>query len=89
MAESTYKSGWCHTGRHDRCLGAYAGCACTCAHHSAPPPERPVPVAVHCFFGCPHAEQQPTPAATHDAMERHYFEAHRADIARAVGWLKA
>lgn len=29
-APSTYRSGLCATGRHDRCRGAYGPTTCTC-----------------------------------------------------------
>lgn len=45
-------------------------------------------VAVRCFFGCDHLVRDTDPAAAHDAMERHYIARHRADLDRAVGWIK-
>jgi hypothetical protein len=43
-APSTYRSGWCSSGYHDRCRGTYAGVDCTCQHHEQPEPEPPVHV---------------------------------------------
>lgn len=42
---------------------------------------------VHCFWSprCQHVEKALTPEAAHRAMERHYTEAHEADIKRVVG----
>lgn len=39
MAEQTlprYRSGWCGTQSHERCLGRYAGATCSCGCHRAP-----------------------------------------------------
>lgn len=52
-APSTYRSGHCSAGFHDRCRGTYAGVQCTCPHHSEPVPE-PEPEVL---------EQPPGPAA--------------------------
>lgn len=35
---STYVSGHCAVGAHDRCRGAYVGTDCTCSCHSEPEP---------------------------------------------------
>jgi hypothetical protein len=83
-----YQSGFCGSRRHDRCRGGYAGVECTCTCHTEPEPEpEPVVVTVHCFFGCPHVVQQPTPEAAHAVMELHYFDSHRPQIRAAIGWM--
>lgn len=82
---SNYVSGHCGSGCHDRCTGAYAGVTCGCPHHTEPAP--PPLVAVHCFFACDHLVLDPDPRTAHDVMEAHYFQAHRPEIAAAVGWL--
>jgi len=44
-------------------------------------------ITVHCFFvaRCQHTEQAADARSAHDAMERHYFTQHRAEISRMVG----
>jgi hypothetical protein len=81
-------SGHCGIRRHQQCRGLYAGHPCPCDCHSEPEPEpEPAEITVHCFFRCPHVVRQPTPEAAHAVMELHYFEAHRDDIARQIGWI--
>jgi hypothetical protein len=41
-------------------------------------------ITVHCFT-CPHSVTGATPDAAHDAMERHYAEAHAALIRSLAG----
>lgn len=84
QSPSNYVSGHCGSGSHGRCVGAYTGvtCACTCHTPADPPPL----VAVHCFFACDHLVLDPDPHTAHQLMEAHYFDAHRPEIAAAVGW---
>jgi hypothetical protein len=44
--------------------------------------------SVHCFFNCPHIVRKSDPYTASAAMERHYGEQHRADINRAIGFLR-
>lgn len=52
-APATYVSGFCSSGRHDRCRGDYGTAVCGCEHHSAP--AEPLPFVP--------AEPPPGPAA--------------------------
>lgn len=79
-AKAPVWTGFCNVGRHHACRGV-AGHPCPCDCH-----QQPEPITVHCFFGCPHVAQEPTPEDAHAAMELHYFEAHREQIRAAVGW---
>lgn len=48
-------------------------------------PAKPQPVySVHCFFNCGHITRASDPHTSSDAMERHYGDAHAADIRRAL-----
>ncbi len=42
-APSSYWSGHCAAGFHDRCRGTYAGVTCGCEHHTATPELEPEP----------------------------------------------
>lgn len=79
---TAYRSGWCGSTRHDRCLGAYAGTACDCTCHTTPEPQPMQPFAVHCSYGCSYEEGGTDPLAVHDAMERHYRTVHESTAAR-------
>jgi hypothetical protein len=53
-----YVSGWCATGQHDRCRGAYAGvdCGCECRHQPAEPEPEPEPATVLPLLLARHCE---------------------------------
>jgi hypothetical protein len=40
--------------------------------------------AVHCFFNCGHVVRESDPDSASAAMERHYKDAHTADIKRVL-----
>lgn len=44
---------------------------------------------VHCFWDwCDHTVTTPNPYQSHDAMEAHYREQHRADLDRAIAYVR-
>lgn len=54
-----------------------------------PVEEAPV-YTVHCFWSprCSHVVRESDPQIAHDGMEQHYSEQHRADINRAIGFIR-
>jgi len=83
-APSTYRSGFCGSGFHDRCRGDYRTAVCGCTCHN-----EPKAVTVHCFFGCAHTATDVDPQAAHEAMEEHYRSEHWQRIRELAGWMAA
>lgn len=81
---SNYISGFCSTGYHVRCVGDFRTALCACDCHTAPPPAPIVIATVRCFFGCPAVVACEDPQQAHAAMEGHYWDTHRPDIAAAL-----